>query len=71
MELPDPTDPLPQLFEYHFHEAPAPKVPPDLVNVVELPEQTVLGLADALDGAADSELTVTITPLHSGDHSLV
>lgn len=61
MELPVSTNVLPQLPEYHFHEAPVPKVPPDTLNVVELPGHEVPGFADALIGSVDNVPTVTVT----------
>ena len=51
----------PQLPEYHFHEAPVPKEPPDTVNVHELPEQIGFGLAVILDGLVDIVPVVYVT----------
>jgi len=61
MLAPEPTDVPPQLPEYHCHEAPLPNEPPDKLNVDELPEQIVAGLALAELAAEEFEFTVTIT----------
>jgi hypothetical protein len=51
----------PQLPEYHFHEAPVPNEPPVTVNVLEFPEHTGFGFAEAPVGAVDEVVTVTVT----------
>ena len=61
MLVPEPTDVPPQLPEYHCHEAPLPNEPPDKLNVDELPEQIVAGLALAELAAEEFEFTVTVT----------
>ena len=53
MELPESMNPLPQLLEYHFHEAPVPKEPPEMLNVVELPGHILLKLADIIVGGVE------------------
>ena len=53
--LPAPISVPPQLPVYHFQEAPVPKVPPVILNVVELPGHTLAGLAEAEVGAVDKE----------------
>jgi hypothetical protein len=50
----------PQLPEYHFHEAPVPNEPPVTVNVLEFPEHTGFGLAEAPVGAVDEVFKVTV-----------
>lgn len=61
MEEPVPTKVPPQLPEYHFHDAPVPKEPPETLNTVEPPPQTGLGLALAEEGAEEEEFTLTVT----------
>ncbi len=61
IELPEPKYVPPQLPEYHLHEAPVPKEPPDLLSVVELPLHTVFWLADTLVGAVELVLLDTVT----------
>jgi hypothetical protein len=48
-------------FVYHFHEAPLPSDPPITLTEDELPEQMATGVADALVGAVELVLTVTVT----------
>jgi len=61
MGLPVPTKlPEVQLPEYHRHEAPLPRVPPETVKVLGLPDATDGGLAEADDGTVDDVFTVTI-----------
>jgi hypothetical protein len=57
--------PLVQLSEYHFHDAPVPSVPPKIVRSVESPRQIVGALADALVGAIEGMVTVTVAHFHS------
>jgi hypothetical protein len=47
-------------FVYHFHEAPVPSDPPVTLTEDELPEQMAAGVADALVGAVELALTVTV-----------
>ena len=60
MLAPVPTCVPPQLPEYHSHDAPVPREPPERLNVVELPLQIVEGLADALVAATESEFTTIV-----------
>ncbi len=62
---PDPTDPTPQLEEYHCQAAPVPSAPPATLNVVELPEQIGFTDAEALVAAVEFVLTVIITLTHA------
>jgi hypothetical protein len=57
---PVPTSAPPQLPEYHFQLAPVPSEPPTTLKSALPPGQTLLGLAVALVGAADSVFTVTV-----------
>ena len=50
-----------QLLVYHLHDAPVPKLPPDTVNVVELPEVTEAGFAVAEVGAVELVQPLTVT----------
>jgi len=56
-----PTNVVNVLSEYHFHEAPVPRLPPVCVSVVLLPLHIVA--TDALNdvGATEGWLTVTVT----------
>jgi hypothetical protein len=64
IELPVPTGVPPQLPEYQCHEAPVPNEPPVTVNVLEFPEHTGFGFAEAPVGAVDEVVTVTVTVAH-------
>ena len=59
MEAPVPSGVPPQEPEYHFHEAPAPNVPPTSVKVIAPPHEG-LGLAVALVGAIDFAVYVSV-----------
>ena len=48
-----------QLPEYHNKDPPVPIVPPEAVNVVELPVQIVV-VPEIVVGAEDKELTVMV-----------
>ena len=62
MEEPVPTYENPQPPVYHTSWDPVPAVPPDALNVVELPAQIVGGFALALVGAVELLVfTVTVT----------
>ena len=61
MDEPEPTGVPPQLLLYHSHDAPVPSEPFCLDSVENSPGQMDPGLADALVGAVDSDLTVTVT----------
>ena len=61
---PLPTDvPLPQPLLYHFHVPPVPVLPTTL-NVVELPLQMLVALAETLCGPHAVVCTVTVTEAH-------
>ena len=47
---------------YHFQTALVPSAPPVSVSVLELPEQTLDGEALIVEGAEDSEFTVSFAP---------
>lgn len=60
-ELPDPTNPVPQPELYHCQFAPVPREPPTTFNVVELPSQIGLEVAEMLVAAVEFVLTLTVT----------
>lgn len=60
-ELPLPTAVPPHEPLYHCQLAPVPKDPPVTDNVVLLPEQMVVAVADAEVGSVESEFTFTVT----------
>ena len=61
--LPVPTAVPPQESVNHCAVEPDPAVPPDIVNVVELPLQ-IVEVPVILVGATENELTVTVTDAH-------
>jgi hypothetical protein len=58
---PVPTKVPPQLPEYQVQAAPEPNEPPATDKVVEFPEHIGLTVADALVGAVEKVLRVTVT----------
>jgi hypothetical protein len=64
MLLPVPTEVPPHEFVNHCAVEPDPAVPPESVNVVELPLQIVEAPV-ILVGATENELTVTVADAHA------
>ena len=64
IEFPEPKYVPPQLPEYQFQEALVPNDPPEILKVVELPGQIVVGLADIFVGAVELVFTFTVTLAH-------
>jgi hypothetical protein len=60
MLLPEATGVPAQLLLYHSQLAAAPSLPPDILNVEDLPAQIVAGLADAETAGCEVSRTVTV-----------